>query len=199
VHNGCQSILLSPLAEHFVRASTRLMNSAHDLLADPTGPAAASSVAALNLLRLAQIRNEGALRERAERAIAAFTPQISHFPSAMPQMLVALDCSLNTPRQIVIAGKRDARDTRALLAEVHQHFLSNTVVLLADGGTGQRFLEEKLEALTDMAPLKAKATAYVCENFACQAPVTSTDALRELLPDERPGAGAGWPRNRRRR
>ena len=32
-------------------------------------------------------------------------------------MLVALDCSLNTPRQILIAGRRDARDTRALLAQ----------------------------------------------------------------------------------
>jgi len=142
---------------------------------------AASSIAALNLLRLAQIRNEGAWRERADKAIAAFTPQISHFPSAMPQMLVALDCSLNTPRQIVIAGKRDARDTRAILAEVYRHFLPNTIVLLADGGEGQKFLEENLEALTDMAPLKGKATAYVCENFACQAPVNTADALRELL------------------
>jgi serine/threonine protein kinase len=42
VHNGYQSTLLSPLAEQFVRAYTRLMNSAHDLLADPTGRAAAS-------------------------------------------------------------------------------------------------------------------------------------------------------------
>ena len=142
---------------------------------------AASSIAALNLLRLAQIRNEGAWRERADKAIAAFTPQISHFPSAMPQMLVALDCSLNTPRQIVIAGKRGARDTRAILAEVYRHFLPNTIVLLADGGEGQKFLEENLEALTDMAPLKGKATAYVCENFACQAPVNTADALRELL------------------
>ena len=142
---------------------------------------AASSIAALNLLRLAQIRNEGAWRERADKAIAAFTPQISHFPSAMPQMLVALDCSLNTPRQIVIAGKRNARDTRAILAEVYRHFLPNTIVLLADGGEGQKFLEENLEALTDMAPLKGKATAYVCENFACQAPVNTADALRELL------------------
>jgi len=26
-----------------------------------------------------------------------------------------------------------------------------------------------------------KSTAYVCENFACQAPVTDPDALRNLL------------------
>jgi uncharacterized protein YyaL (SSP411 family) len=138
-------------------------------------------VAALNLLRLAQVRNEETWRERVEKTIAAFTPQISHFPSAMPQMLVALDRSLNKPRQIVIAGKRDARDTRALLAEVRRHFLPYTTVLLADGGEGQKYLQEKLEALTGMLQLKGKAAAYVCENFACQAPVTTVDALRELL------------------
>jgi len=142
---------------------------------------AASSVAALNLLRLAQIRNEETWRKRAEKTIAAFTPQISHFPSAMPQMLVALDRSLNKPRQIVVAGKRDAADTRVLLAEVHRHFLPNTIVLLADGGAEQKYLAEKLEALTGMSQLKGKPTAYVCENFACQAPVNSADALRELL------------------
>jgi uncharacterized protein YyaL (SSP411 family) len=93
-------------------------------------------------------------------------------------MLVALDYSLNTPRQIVIAGKRDA--IRAPLPRFISIFYP-TPWFSRRRGTGQRFLEEKLEALTDMAPLKAKATAYVCENFACQAPVTSTDALRELL------------------
>jgi uncharacterized protein YyaL (SSP411 family) len=142
---------------------------------------AASSVAALNLLRLAQFRNEQRWRERAEKTIAAFSPQISHFPSAMPQLLVALDFSLSKPRQIVIAGKRDAKDTRALLAEVHRHFLPNKILLLADGGDGQKFLEEKLEALSAMKPVDNKPTAYVCENFACQAPLNEVAALAKLL------------------
>ena len=38
-------------------------------------------------------------------------------------MLVALDFSLAKPQQIVIAGNEDADDTRALLAEVHRHYL----------------------------------------------------------------------------
>ncbi len=142
---------------------------------------AASSVAALNLLRLAQIRDDETLRKRAEKSIAAFTPQISHFPSAMPQMLVAFDYSLAKPKQIVIAGKRDAPDTHALLGEVSRHFLPNTIVLLADGAEGQKYLQEKLEALTAMSQLDGKATAYACENFVCRAPVNRVDALRELL------------------
>jgi uncharacterized protein YyaL (SSP411 family) len=142
---------------------------------------AASSVAALNLLRLAQIRNDPQFYERAEKTIDAFAPQIGHFASAMPQMLVALELSLSKPRQIVIAGNRDSAETRALVSEVHRHFVPNKVLLLADSGEGQHYLEEKLEALRGMKPIEGKATAYVCENFTCKAPVTEPKALADLL------------------
>ena len=142
---------------------------------------AASSVSALNLLRLAQIRNDAGSYERAEKTIDAFAPQIGHFASAMPQMLVALDLTLSEPRQIVIAGDRDSDETRALITEVHRYFVPNKVLLLADGGEGQRYLEEKLEALRGMKPIDGKPAAYVCENFACKAPVTDPKALGGLL------------------
>ena len=142
---------------------------------------AASSVAALNLLRLAQIRNDGASYERAEKTIDAFAAQIGHFASAMPQMLVALDLTLSDPRQIVIAGDRDSTETQSLIAEVHRHFVPNKILLLADGGEGQRYLEEKLEALRGMKPVDGKPAAYICENFTCKAPVTDPAKLAELL------------------
>jgi uncharacterized protein YyaL (SSP411 family) len=142
---------------------------------------AASSVAALNLLRLAQFRDDQRWYERAEKTIDAFSAQIGHFASAMPQMLVALGLSLSKPWQIVIVGKVDSKETRALLKEVHQHFLPNRILLLADSGAGRKYLEEKLEALRAMKPVDKKSAAYVCENFACQAPVTDPAALRKLL------------------
>ncbi|MEY2497079.1 MAG: hypothetical protein QOD12_635, partial [Verrucomicrobiota bacterium] len=144
---------------------------------------AASSVAALNLLRLAQFRADERWRERAEKTINAFSPQIGHFPSALPQMLVALDYSLGKPRQIVVAGKRDAAETCALLAEVHRHFIPNKTLILADGGPGQKFLEEKLESLRSMKPQGSKPAVYICENFTCQAPVTDPKALNQLLSE----------------
>src|SRR5213083_3041941 len=51
---------------------------------------ASSSVAALNLLRLAQIRDKKQWEERAEKTISAFQATLSRFPIAMPQILVAL-------------------------------------------------------------------------------------------------------------
>ena len=145
--------------------------------------AAASSVAALNLLRLAQFRDDPAAAgaERARKTIDAFATTLSHFPSAMPLMLVALDYSLSKPRQIVIVGKRDAPETKALVKEVHRHFLPNTVLFLADGAEGQGYIGEKNEAIRAMSPIDGKPAAYVCENFTCKAPVTDPKQLGDLL------------------
>src|SRR6266540_3178668 len=142
---------------------------------------AASSVAALNLLRLSQLRDDQKMAERARKTIDAFATTLSHFPSAMPQMLVALDYSLSKPRQIVIAGKKDAPETKALLREVRRHFLPKTVLFLADGAEGQKYLGEKNEAIRVMSLVEGKPAAYVCENFTCKAPVTDPKALPELL------------------
>jgi uncharacterized protein YyaL (SSP411 family) len=142
---------------------------------------AANSVAALNLLRLAQFRDDKQLEDRAKRTIDAFGATLSHFASAMPQMLVAFNSSLSKPRQIVVAGKRDAPDTKALLAEVHRRFLPNKILLLIDGGDGKRYLGERLEAIRAMSMVDGKPAAYVCENFTCKAPVTDPKQLAELL------------------
>ena len=142
---------------------------------------AASSVAAVNLLRLAEVRDEKQWLESAEKTIGAFHVTLSRFPSAMPQMLVALDFSSSKPRQIVIAGKKDVPETKALLAEIHRHFLPTTIVLLADGADGQNYLREKIEGIRTMSMVEGKPAAYVCENFTCKAPVTEPAKLAELL------------------
>ena len=149
---------------------------------------AASSVATLNLLRLAQFRNDKQLEDRGRKTIAAFATSVNHFASAMPQLLVALDFNSSKPRQIVIAGPPSQssggasnEQTLALLREMNRHFLPNKIVILADGGEGQKFFGEKNEAIAAMSPVDGKAAAYVCENFTCKAPVTDPKALRQLL------------------
>jgi uncharacterized protein len=142
---------------------------------------AASSIAALNLLRLSQIYDDKQLEDRVRKTIDAFATTLSHFPSAMPQMLVALDFSLSKPRQIVIAGNKDAPETKVLLTEVRRHFLPKTILLLTDGGEGQKYLGERNEAIRAMSMVDGKPAAYVCENFTCKAPVTDPKQLAELL------------------
>jgi len=142
---------------------------------------AASSVAALNLLRLSQIYDDPKLAERAKKTIEAFATILSQFPSGMPQMLVAVQNSLGKPRQIVIAGKKNSPETKALLEEVHRRFVPNTIVILADGDEGQKYLGEKNEAIRAMSLVEGKPAAYVCENFTCKAPVTDPKQLGNIL------------------
>jgi len=142
---------------------------------------AASSVTALNLARLAAKRNDGELLGRAKKTVSAFARQLAHFPSALPQMLVAFDFLEGSPGQIVIAGDSDSPETKALLAEVHRHFLPNKVLLFADDAEGQRYLGEKNEAIRAMSMVGGKPAAYVCENFACKAPIADANELRKVL------------------
>jgi len=142
---------------------------------------AASSIAALNLLRLSQIHDDLKMAERAKKTIDAFAAILSQFPAGMPQMLVAVENSLGKPRQIVIAGKKDSPETKALLKEVHRRFLPNTIVILADANEGQKYLGENNEAIRAMSLVEGKPAAYVCENFTCKAPLTDPKQLGELL------------------
>src|SRR5262245_1312628 len=142
---------------------------------------AASSIVALNLLRLSQIYDDPKMAERAKRTTEAFATILLQFPSGMPQMLVAVENSLGKPCQIVITGKKNSPETRVLLKEVHRHFLPNTIVIFADADEGQKYLGEKNEAIRAMSLEEGKPAAYVCENFTCKAPVTDPKQLGNIL------------------
>jgi uncharacterized protein YyaL (SSP411 family) len=142
---------------------------------------AASSIAALNLARLAAIRNDRELLARGKKTVGAFARRLAHVPSALPQLLVAFDFLERSPRQIVIAGNARHQETRELLHELRKHFLPRSVLLLADGSNGQSFLAEKNDAIRAMTPINGKPAAYICENFTCKAPVTDVKALRNQL------------------
>jgi uncharacterized protein YyaL (SSP411 family) len=153
---------------------------------------APSSVAAMNLLRLSVIfdgssRGTGATptyRERGVRCIEAFRPQWARAPHAMPQMLCALELALEPPRHVVIAGDPTQADFRALVAVLHERLGPRRSLLAADGGGGQRWLATLAPWLADMTPRDGRATAYVCEEFACQAPASDPETLRARLRGE---------------
>jgi uncharacterized protein len=139
-------------------------------------------VAALNLLRLAQITGRGEFRDSAERLIAAFRSRLSTAAMAVPQMLVAYEFLLSEPRQIVIAGERGAPDTEGLLNIVFRQFVANRVLLLVDSVQAQQ-PRRGLEAteVAGMHPIDGRAAAYVCRNYACQLPVCDPGELAKLL------------------
>ena len=147
----------------------------------------ANSIAVWNLLRLSQIFDKTEWREMAERTLRLFGNRLQSIPHAMPQMLVAVDFSLDQPKQIIIAGQPQAPDTRAMLRALHERFIPNKILLLADGDKGQNYLGLYLPFIQSMTRINAQATAYICENYACQLPTTEAAVMLKLLDKKEPG------------
>lgn len=145
--------------------------------AEPTG----NSVAALNLLQLAQITDNQQWREMAVKTIEAFAGRIKEYPPVLPQLLVAHDFARQKPRQIIIAGQLTEEGTRRMLGAIRKRFLPGSIVLLADGGEGQEWLSRRLPFLADMKKIDNMPTAYVCQNFSCSRPTTDPAAFEKQL------------------
>jgi uncharacterized protein YyaL (SSP411 family) len=145
---------------------------------------APSSIAAMNLLRLGGLWHDDVLRERGRATIAAFRAQWSRSPQALPQMLCALELALEPPRHVVVAGDPRADDFGALTAVLHERLGYRRSLVAADGGAGQAWFAGRAPWIAGMKPIGGRATAYVCEEYACQAPVSDPEALRRLLGGE---------------
>ncbi len=131
--------------------------------AEPSG----NSAMALGLLRLARMRDRDDFRQAAERTLRAFGQRMLSGGPGLPQMLVASLFAQTKPMEVVLAGPRESLG--AMQAEAGRLFLPNAVILLGD------------HAPRPLPPIENQSTAYVCENYACQLPVTDAAALAEAL------------------
>ena len=138
-------------------------------------------MAALNLQRLAQLLDSKDWQAKAQQTLRAFAGQLKTAPSSMPQMLVALDFHLDKPKQIVIAGNLQHDDAKEMLREVHKQYIPNKVILLADGGEGQRFFSQYIGFIPSVKMRGGKATSFICENYVCQLPPTDLKVMARLL------------------
>ncbi len=92
-------------------------------------------------------------------------------------MLCALELALDAPRHVVIAGDPNAQDFRALADVVHERLGPRRLVMAAATET----IAKEAAWVAAMTPIEGRATAYVCEEYACQAPVTTVEELRRVL------------------
>jgi len=144
--------------------------------AEPSG----NSIAALNLLRLAQMTGRQDFRNSAEKTLEAFASRINGMPSAVPQMLVAYEFSLSKPKQIILVGDRSTAPAREMLGILHGRFVPDRIVLFVDG-TSRQTLAGYLPVVETMTAADGKTTAYVCENYTCKLPTADAAKFGELL------------------
>ena len=143
---------------------------------------APSSVAAMNLLRLAPVSgDEPGFGKRARRTIAAFRTVWSHTPQALPRMLCALEFTLTPPGQVVLVGDPKAPDFRRLAAVLHERPGEQRALFAVDSDESRLWFVDRAPWLAEMKPVDGRATAYVCDHSVCQPPVNDEAALRGLL------------------
>ena len=121
------------------------------------------------LLRLARIYGDEELARRAVDVFRLVRPALGRAPSAFGHMLCALDLHFAPPRELAIVGPPDSEVARAALAA----FEPNAVVAFGPA--------EGVPLLAGKDFVDGRPAVYVCERFACRAPVTAPEELEALL------------------
>jgi uncharacterized protein len=131
----------------------------------PSGNASA----AFGLLRLAALTGEAEYEERAVGVLRLLHELAAKHPNAFGHLLQALDFHLAPVQEVALVGD----DTTALARVVRGRFRPHLV--LAGGAA------DGVPLLQDRTPVNGRPAAYVCEHFACKAPVTEPEELERLL------------------
>ncbi|GAC1381375.1 MAG: thioredoxin domain-containing protein [Ktedonobacteraceae bacterium] len=140
---------------------------------------AGNSVAVDVLLRLAAFTGEERYRQRADDYLGPLTDIMIQHPQAFGHILNALDFALSSVKELAILGNPHGADTRALLEVINKRYLPNSVLACAASNSAE--VAQVVPLLADRPLKDGKATAYVCQNFACLAPVNTVEELEQLL------------------
>jgi len=145
--------------------------------ATPSG----NSVAALNFMRLGRMTGDIKLEQMAEALIQSFSSEIAAYPMGYTQMLNAIDFMIGPTREIVIAGNPEEESTKQMIRTVQKTFLPNKVILLHSDGPEAEKAQKLAPFLKEMKLAHDRPTAYICEQYACQTPITSLKELQAAL------------------
>jgi hypothetical protein len=138
-----------------------------------------NAVAMQNLLRLSRLTGDAQLAAEAAALADHFAGIAQRAPAGVLHLLSGVLMAESPGREIVLAGERDSDAASAMLAAVRRHYRPNDVLLWQEPAI------ERLAPFTKgQHAVDGRATAYVCENFHCNLPVTNTADLQRLLQEQ---------------
>jgi uncharacterized protein YyaL (SSP411 family) len=142
----------------------------------PSGNALAATV----LVRLGKLTGRTNYLQAAEGTFQMASALMERAPTASGQMLLALAMYFGPTPEIVLLGDPGDKDTAAVLSSLRQTFIPNRVVALKRDASGQE--SSALAPLFEGRTAGAEApTLFVCENLACQAPVSGREAVLKVI------------------
>jgi len=130
-----------------------------------------NSSAAMGLLRLAALTGERSYEQAAEGVFRLFAEPALRHPEAFAHLLRAIDFHLAPTKEVALVGD-DLGELSRLVRSAHRPH-----IVVAGGPEGSTTPPLLLHRTT----VDGRPAAYVCESFACQAPVTDPQALAKLL------------------
>jgi hypothetical protein len=96
-------------------------------------------------------------------------------------LLAALDFIAGPSQEIIVAGDPALDTTRAMVDIIQRSFMPNKVLLLRPPGSGGKRLASLAPFVASMGPVNDQATVYLCEGYACNAPIRDMDTLKAAL------------------
>jgi uncharacterized protein YyaL (SSP411 family) len=145
----------------------RLLARRKDLEDHPIPSGNAS--AAYGLLRLAALTGEYSYEAQAVSVLRLLHELAARHPQAFGHLLQAMDFHLSPVKEVALVGEDLRRLERVVRGEFRPH------IVVAGGAA------DGVPLLQDRPLVDGRAAAYVCERFACKAPVTEPEELERLL------------------
>jgi uncharacterized protein YyaL (SSP411 family) len=139
-----------------------------------------NSVAMVNLIRLARITGRTELEKYAEDSVIAFSDAVAKMPSAHTFMMCALEFFTGPSCEVVITGIQDGTDTAEMINKLNRKYYPNRVTIFRPAEESTE-IDKFAEYLKEYRCIDSGATAYVCRNNSCAAPVTDPEEMLELI------------------
>jgi uncharacterized protein YyaL (SSP411 family) len=141
-----------------------------------------NSVAVINLWRFGQIFHNDVFLEHARHTVKALSSRLEAQPFAMPLLLVGASLLETPPIHLILHSPHLNHPGLApLLAEARRRYLPQMVIIQIAEKESREYFAPRHSVIESLPAHVAEPTAYLCENFACQLPVTKPEELRKLL------------------
>lgn len=137
-----------------------------------------NSIAMLDLVRLSQIKGDEEYGEAVEKMVETFSGKISKNPGQFTMFLNALRSWWSESKEIVLVGEEE--EIEGMIDVLRERFLPDAVLIVKDADPSEE-LENILGFTSSMVKVDGKATAYVCENFTCNEPVTEVEEFEKMV------------------
>jgi uncharacterized protein YyaL (SSP411 family) len=141
-----------------------------------------NAMAVTALLRLAELTGETRWRDEAERGLRAFRGVMEQHPLASGQMLLALDFFLGPVQEVAVVGDGASAEVKQVLRAAREPFRPRRVIAFRDASVDDPEAA-KLPLLADK-PAQGPVVTYLCQEYACQAPIAGADAGAAALRTE---------------